>query len=285
MQKSEDRGRKTEDRKITDSAEKDSPPRKGCCAGTEELGPEKTLGRYPGLGFLSGSALEWTAPPPTWLLEHGAGAVSAATKEQARNRDSFGEKGWGVSAEGEAGRLRGASHWERSEAFAEQTPRGKPPSGWVCLFGGAGQVRRNEANRLLTPRERRQARDWEPIFCCCIQQSKRPSAAGPTPRAAGGRWRSNAATPFLRGVRRKGGLGAAPVRKEWDLRSWGSVSRGEPAGAEPCELASARRPWQNEFCWAKGLKQRPTLHNWTIMRCWPVRCIQRLRDPWAWPPS
>ena len=44
--------------RFTECVEEDSPPRKGCCAGTEELGPEKTLGRYSGLGFLTGSALE-----------------------------------------------------------------------------------------------------------------------------------------------------------------------------------------------------------------------------------
>ena len=122
--------------------------------GTEELGPEKTLASIRARVFVGfGSGVKH--PHNRDWLKRGAGAVCASSTQTVT---ALGKRGEAYSPKGDAGRLRGASPWERSEAFAEQTPRGKPAPrqqsvaryvagrGWVCFFGGAGQVRQREAD-------------------------------------------------------------------------------------------------------------------------------------------
>jgi hypothetical protein len=91
-QRSEDRCRRSEDGKVTVCAEDDSPARKGCSWERKSWAQRKPLAGIPGSGFRRVRLWSETPRNRDWL-NLGAGAVSAATKEQARNRDSFGEKG------------------------------------------------------------------------------------------------------------------------------------------------------------------------------------------------
>ena len=90
--------------------------------GNGRAGPRENPCEYPSSGFRRARLWSETPHNRDWL-KRGAGAVCASSTQTVT---ALGKRGEAYSPKGEAGRLRGASPWERSEAFAEQTPRGKP---------------------------------------------------------------------------------------------------------------------------------------------------------------
>jgi len=80
-------------------------------------------------------------------LDLGAGAVSA----QHETVTALGKRGEAYPPRGKRGEA-GLPHGKGVRLFRRKRREENPPSGWVCLFGGAGQVRQREADEAKAVR-------------------------------------------------------------------------------------------------------------------------------------